>query len=819
MTTRKITELKYGWKFSRQRVEGFQCADFADGDWETVRVPHDWAIYGPFDVENDQQIDRIVEDGEPKDSVHTGRTGALPHVGDGIYRKRVFVPEEAEGKRFRLEFDGVMSHSEVFVNEGNIGGWPFGYASFALDVTNRIVCGAENLICVAAHNYPHSSRWYPGAGIYRNVRLVELNCIHIDYNGVYVKTAMTSENSADIMVELKLRYFAETPEGPVVENILLDDGGNVVAADVSVLEKGGKIHVSNFKAAGLKRWDLESPNLYTIRSIVKNGDEILDQVETSIGFREILFDKDKGFFLNGKHVKIKGVCMHHDMGALGTAVNVRALERQIEILKSFGTNAIRTSHNPPTPELLDLCDRMGILVMDECLDEWEVPKVKNGYSHLWSEWAEKDMTALIERDRNHPCVIIWSIGNEVRDQVKFEGKEYAKFLYDICKKLDPDRPVTCGYNASDHAIANGLAEAVDIQGWNYKPYMYEKYRAENPGFCMIGSETSSTVSSRGVYHFPVRVDTSPASADLQLTAYELCVPPWANLVETEFVMQRKCDYILGEFVWTGFDYLGEPSPFKTQWPSRSSYFGIVDLCGFPKDRYYLYKSEWCDDPMLHVFPHWDWPGREGENTPIMCVTTYDSAELFVNGRSFGVRRKGEFAASNIDFSCEKGRTLIDHPVLELRDCISDFRLIWDDVPYEPGSIKVVAYDDNGKPAMQQILETTTGPASIELIADRSAINADGDDLSFVTVRVIDAQGRFVPNADNLIEFKVEGQGELIAVDNGDATSLESFQGDKMKAFSGMCLAVIRSMLDEQGEIILSATSAGLEEAKIIIRAN
>ncbi len=817
MVARKITELKYGWKFSRERVAGFENFGFVDGDWETVRVPHDWAIYGPFDIENDRQIDRIIEDGDPVDSIHTGRTGGLPHVGDGIYRKTVFIPKEAEGRHFRLEFDGVMSHSEVYVNEGQVGGWPFGYTSFAVDITDRVVCGADNLICVAAHNYPHSSRWYPGAGIYRNVRLVESDPVHIDYNGVYVKTAMTSEDSADVRVELTLNYFSPVAGKTVVENTLFDALGNVVAGTSGVLNMGEGTHITDFKASGLKRWDIIDPALYTLRSTIKCGDKVIDQVDTNIGFREIVFDKDKGFFLNGRNVKIHGVCMHHDMGALGTAVNVRALERQIEILQSFGTNAIRTSHNPPAPELLDLCDRMGILVMDECLDEWRTPKVKNGYAHLWENWAEKDMTALIKRDRNHPCVIIWSIGNEVRDQGKFEGKVIARFLYDICKKLDPDRPVTCGFNASDQAIANGLADVIDLPGWNYKPHLYEKYRREHPEYCMLGSETSSTVSSRGVYHFPVRVDINPGPSDLQTSAYELDTPPWANLVETEFAMQRKCDYILGEFVWTGFDYLGEPTPFKTQWPSRSSYFGIVDLCGFPKDRYYLYKAEWSDEPVLHLFPHWDWPGREGEKIPVMCFTSYNSAELFLNGRSMGIRRKGEFAASNIDFSAEDGRCLCDVPTIKMRDCISDFRLIWDDVPYEPGELKVVAFDNAGKPVMEQIIETTSGPAAIELSVDRSELKADGDDLSFVTVRIIDSEGRFVSTADNLIEFELAGQGELIAVDNGDATSLESFQENRRKAFSGMCLAVVRSVLDEKGDITLTATAPDLKSAEIVIK--
>ena len=811
MDRRNIVELKYDWKFSRIDAHGFEDPNFDDRQWETVRIPHDWAIYGPFHKKNDSQVGRILEDGEQEDLEHTGRTGGLPHVGMGYYRKNIHVPEENRGKVFRLEFDGVMSNSTVYVNGAIAGGWPYGYTSFSLDITDLIVAGEENSLCVSVRNDWNASRWYPGAGIYRNVRLLTLDPVHIQYNGVSVGITMTGDDSAVLNPELEINGSVRD------DNIFFEYSlRDVDGAELSFCESDSPRCSVNVK--GIKRWDLDNPHLYTLRSLIRKGDEVVDLIDTRIGFREFEFDKDKGFFLNGEHRKFNGVCMHHDLGALGSAVNRRALERQLEILKSFGTNALRTSHNPPTPELLDLCDEMGILVMDEIFDEWRTPKVKNGYAHLWHDWAEKDLTALIKRDRNHPSVIIWSIGNEIPDQMKPDGVELTRYLYDFCKKLDPSRPVTSGFNNPHEAIKNGLADVVDLPGWNYKPHLYEKFRKEHPDYIMIGAETSSTVSSRGVYHFPVKMEVDTLHEDKQVSSYDLYAPPWANVVETEFALQRKHEYMSGEFVWTGFDYLGEPTPYKVDWPSRSSYFGIVDLCGFPKDRYYMYAAEWGDQPVLHLLPHWNWSGRDGENTPVICITTYEKAELFLNGKSLGMRVKGEFAADKLDFSEDEGKIRHGEKAIYLKDHISDYRLVWDDVPYEPGELKVVAYDNSGNRALEKIIETTSSPFQIVMSSDRQEINSDGDDLAFITLTTSDESGRFVPTADNQINFSISGPGELIALDNGDASSLELFQGTSRKVFSGMCLAIVRSIKDQPGEIRLTAQSEGLISSEIKIAA-
>ncbi|MCG8481329.1 MAG: DUF4982 domain-containing protein, partial [Spirochaetales bacterium] len=806
---------------------------FDDTAWQTVRVPHDWAVCGPFDRDNDRHVGRIVEDGDAEETEHTGRTGGLPHVGSGYYRRRVLVPGADDGKIFRLEFDGVMSNSTVYVNGVRVGGWPYGYTSFAVDATDHIVPGGDNLICVAVRNDWNASRWYPGAGIYRAVRLVALERMHIAHNGVYVRTTMTGEESAELTIDVEIRDTAGTTgERPVLAHTVVDDTGAVVGWVNRAVSPGGdagegaadpvngpravRTERATLRLAGVRRWDIDAPVLYTVETTLTVADRVLDRVDTVIGFREATFDPERGFVLNGRRRPIRGVCMHHDLGALGAAVHRRALERQLEILKSFGANALRTSHNPPAPELLDLCDRMGVIVMDEAFDEWRTPKVRNGYARLWDEWAEKDLAALVRRDRNHPSVVMWSIGNEVPDQATGDGAILARFLYDICKRLDPDRPVTCGFNSPQEAIANGLADVVDIQGWNYKPDLYETYHRQYPRYCMLGSETSSTVSSRGVYHFPVAMEGDTLHDDLQVSSYDLYAPSWATVVDIEFAAQRRCAFMGGEFVWTGFDYLGEPTPYKGAWPSRSSYFGIVDLCGFPKDRYYLYAAEWGDRPVLHLLPHWTWPGREGERIPVVCITTYRSAELFLNGTSLGLRKKGEFNAAAIDFSLEEEKNGGGAPPSLLRDHIADFRLIWDDVPYEAGTLKVVAYDGAGRPAEECVVETAGPAATLRATADRGRIAADGDDLAFVTVSVLDEEGRRVPTADNGVAFTVRGPGELIAVDNGNAASVEPFCGTKRKAFSGLCLAILRSVRGTPGDIVLSASSVGLRGAEVVV---
>jgi beta-galactosidase len=525
---------------------------------------------------------------------------------------------------------------------------------------------------------------------------------------------------------------------------------------------------------------------------VKVNGRKVDHDETIFGIREVRFDPNTGFFLNGRNLKLKGVCMHHDLGSLGIALNCRALERQLEILQEMGCNAIRTSHNPPAPELLDLSDAMGFLVIDEAFDEWKIGKVDNGYHLLFDEWAEKDLRAMIKRDRNHPCVIMWSIGNEVREQRSETGAEAAKFLTEIAHDEDPTRPVTAGFNHSDPAIKHGLAAVVDIPGWNYKPFKYAQYHADHPEWAMYGSETESCVSTRGEYYFPVEEERDNWRETLQVSSYDLAAAPWGYPPDYELKAQEECPFIMGEFVWTGFDYLGEPTPYKQEWPSRSSYFGIIDLCGFPKDRYYLYQSQWSEKKVLHLLPHWNWEGREGEITPVHCYTNYEAAELFLNGRSLGIRRKNPDG-------------LFDR-----------YRLIWEDVRYEPGSLKVAAYDQHGQIAAEKEVKTAGSPAQILLLPDRTTISNDRRDLSFMTVKIVDDEGDLCPLADNLVQFRLNGPGEIVAVDNGDPTGLEPFIADYRRAFHGLCLLVVKAVKDASGEIRISASSENLQGSETVI---
>ncbi len=519
---------------------------------------------------------------------------------------------------------------------------------------------------------------------------------------------------------------------------------------------------------------------------------MVDHETHPLGFRTLTFDPDNGFLINGVAMKLNGVCLHHDLGPLGAAVNRTALKRQLDLLQAMGCNAVRTSHNPPTPELLELCDVLGLLVIDEAFDEWRTGKLDNGYHRHFDEWAEKDLRAMIRRDRNHPCVIMWSIGNEIMEQWEEQGAAVASFLSGICHDEDPTRPTTAGFNGPDDAIKNGLAAAVDIPGWNYQPHRYVRFHQMFPTKATYGSETESTVSSRGVYYFPVNEEVSPVRDTLQVNSYDMCYPPWAYSPDVEFRAQDECGFSLGEFVWTGFDYLGEPTPYFERWPSRSSYFGILDLCGIPKDRYYLYQSKWTDQPVLHLLPHWTWPGREGESTPVHCYTGFPTVELFVNGRSQGRRSKRE------------------------KLMLGSYRLVWPDVRYEAGTLKAVAYDGEGRVIAETVVNTAGSPVAIELVADRKTMVADGDDMAFVTVRLVDADGNLCPTADDLVTFQLDGPATIAAVDNGNAASLESFQANQRRAFSGLCMVYLRSAGQQDGVVTLTATADGLASASVTL---
>ena len=762
---------------------------YDDSAWETVSVPHDWAIAGPFDMDIDAQVVKVSEDGDKVKKLRTGRTGALPFIGTGWYRYDLGELTADKGRRYRIEFDGAMSHAEVYVNGELVGKQPYGYSSFAFDITEYIGPGQENILAVRLENKGESSRWYPGAGIYRNVRLVVLQPVHIAHWGTYVTTPEVGENTASVNIRTTVENTGYG-NGCKLVTTIIDPSGMEAAFSETPLPDGTDISTleQTVSLDNIRKWDIEDPAMYTVVSRIVSGDRILDEYETPFGIRTFGFDPDNGFSLNGRRVPLQGVCLHHDLGPLGAAVNRRAIERQLEIMKEMGCNAIRTSHNPPAPELLDLCDRMGFLVIDESFDEWKIGKNRNGYAGLFDEWAEKDLVSMIRRDRNHPSIILWSIGNEIKEQGYKDGVKVARFLTDICHREDPTRPVTAGLNKYADALANGFGEVLDVVGFNYKPFAYGDVHEKHPDYCIFGSETASTVSSRGKYHIPAIETKHPFHPDFHCSSYDLEYPAWASTPDTEFKGQDDNSFVAGEFVWTGFDYLGEPTPYNETVSSRSSYFGIVDLAGMKKDRFYLYQSRWSGKPVLHLLPHWNW--EEGDTVPVHCYTSYDEVELFLNGRSLGKKDK-----------TASGKT-------------SGYRIVWDGVKYEPGTLQALAYDKDGNIAAETSVRTAGEPYALELQADRTEIDADGKDISFIEVSVVDKDGTLCPDAAVPLEFEVSG-GDFLALCNGDPTSLESFYGKSMHTFSGKCMAVTGKSR-KAGDITLKVRSAGLPEATIKI---
>ena len=784
----------------------FSQPDFDDSGWRQLNLPHDFGIEGPF-----QQA-------------LPGETGKLPWFGVVWYRKHFDVPPTDAGRQISLEVDGAMAYSTVWINGHCVGGWPYGYASWRVDLTPYIQFGGPNTLAIRLDNPRDSSRWYPGGGIYRNVWLVKTSPVHVSHWGTYITTPQVSPEAATVSVETSVDNDSSNPVSATVTTTIFELKADGTKAKKAVTGNTTEIKIAAGMSARAaqtltlpkpKLWGTEHPNRYVAVTAIARGGQVLDVYETPFGVRTIQFTADHGFLLNGQPVRINGVCDHADLGALGSAINTRALQRQLEILRGMGCDAIRTSHNPPAPELLDLCDRMGFVVMDEAFDAWRAHKKPNDYARIFADWHEADVRAYVRRDRNHPCVILWSIGNEIAEQARTNSFPIAQDLADAVRREDATRPVTAACNHLE-AGYNGFQHIVDVFGYNYKPFEYGRFRATNATVPLFGSETASTISSRGEYFFPVSDDKSKGEADFQMSSYDLYAPRWATTPDAEFAGQDRNPFVAGEFVWTGFDYLGEPTPYnadlsnlnnfsdpeekaraqkelaeigKIRTPSRSSYFGIVDLAGFPKDRYYLYQAHWRPDfPMAHILPHWNWPGREGQVTPVHVYTSGDEAELFLNGQSLGRKQKGQF----------------------------EYRLRWDDVKYAPGELKVVAYKNGKKWATDEV--RTTGPATkLKLAADRARIAADGQDLSFVTVTVADQAGRLVPRSRNHIQFNLEGPGEIVAVDNGDATSFEPFQAKERNAYNGLALVIIRS--HQPGRITLTAHADGLADARTRITAH
>ena len=794
-----------GWKFTREDNKDFSQQTYDDTKWQSVTVPHDWAIYGPFSIENDKQKVAITQDGQKEALEHAGRTGGLPFVGVGWYRLNFEAPAFSSGKKATLIFDGAMSHARVYINGQEAGFWPYGYNSFHIDATPYLKAGEQNTLAVRLENETESSRWYPGAGLYRNVHLIVTDRIHVPVWGTQITTPHVSKEFAAVRLQTRIDNAGEKTQIRMETEILSPHGKVVTRKENTGRINHGQPFEQNFIVNAPELWSPESPSLYKAVSKIYADNKLVDTYTTRFGIRSIEFIADKGFYLNGEHRKFQGVCNHHDLGPLGAAINVAALRHQLTLLKDMGCDAIRTSHNMPAPELVELCDEMGFMMMIEPFDEWDIAKCDNGYHRYFDEWAERDMVNMLRHYRNNPSVVMWSIGNEVPTQCSAEGYKVASFLQDICHREDPTRPVTCGMDQVSCVLENGFAAMIDVPGLNYRAHRYvESYNAL-PQNIILGSETASTVSSRGVYKFPVEKRAGATYADHQSSGYDVEYCSWSNVPDEDFALADDYNWTIGQFVWTGFDYLGEPSPYDTDaWPSHSSVFGIIDLASLPKDRYYLYRSIWNKTAnTLHVLPHWTWPGREGENTPVFVYTSYPAAELFVNGKSYGKQRK---------------LTASESKALQGKDLQRRYRLMWMDVPYEPGELKVVAYDASGKPVEEKIVRTAGKPHHLELVADRTRLAADGKDLAYITVRVVDKDGNLCPSDNRLVSFSVKGAGRYRAAANGDATSLDLFHLPKMPAFSGQLTAIVQST-EQSGEIVFEAKAKGLQTGTILLSAD
>ncbi len=783
----------------------FVQPDFKDQAWEDVTLPHDWAIKGPFYTEPDALIG--------------GGMGRLPVHGVAWYRKKLDIPSTDGGRQIYLDIDGAMSYTIVWLNGHLVGGWPYGYNSFRLDLTPYIQPGGENQLAIRVDNPPHSSRWYPGGGIYRNVWLTKTAPVHVSQWGTFIRSREVSAGSAilDLTVSVENTSSSEQNIQVVTEVYEEESGRKVAEFPPAAFPLGGneiRAHEFSTRVNNPLLWGpppTQKPHLYTAVTRVYADGKLTDRYSTLFGIRALNFDPVKGMTVNGEALRIQGVNQHHDLGALGAAFNVRAAERQLEMLAEMGCNAIRMAHNPPAPELLELTDRMGFLVVDEIYDNWETKKTPLDFHLIFPDWQEADLRSFLRRDRNHPSVIAWSYGNEVGEQYTEEaGAALSEKLKAIVREEDPTRPATASMNFAKPHMP--FAEVSDILSLNYQgegirnapeyahlkgintaplyPAFHEKY----PDKLIFSSETAAALSSRGTYLFPV---TSGQSAPAEngkgaddethyVSAYEFYTAPFGSSAEKVFASQDQHPYVAGEFVWSGWDYLGEPTPYYS---SRSSYFGIIDLAGFKKDRYYLYQSRWKPDlPMAHILPHWNWPDRLGQITPVHVFTSGDEAELFLNGRSLGKKKKENF----------------------------QYRLRWDEVKYEPGELKVVAYK-SGKKWAENTVRTTGEAVALSISADRRAIHADGEDLSFITVEIVDKDGLFVPDANPRISFQAEGPAEIVATDNGDPTDMVSFASKDRQAFSGKALVIVRSVKGKAGIVKITATSPGLKSASIEIK--
>ena len=750
------------WQFSQDEVY-----------WQQVVVPHDWAISGPFDKKWDLQVVAIEQNGEKEKSEKSGRSGALPWIGKGFYKTTLRVDQLYY--HAYLVFDGAMSEPVVLVNGREVGRWAYGYNAFRIDATPYLIKG-ENTIEVRLTNVEESSRWYPGGGLYRPVKLVLTGEQIVDPWHTFFHTLSANNQEAWVALETEVKGIQNDKDFKLKATLTDDEGREQTIFDGRTVE-GGNVNAAA-RIVKPKLWSPETPHRYLLRMALYKGGELVDDLTQMVGIRTVTVDAANGFQLNGKSRKLKGVCLHHDLGPLGAAVNKAALIRQVRILKDMGCDAIRTSHNMPSTMQMEVYDSLGMMVMAESFDMWIYPKCRNGYARFFKEWSSKDMENLVRNHRNHPSLVMWSIGNEIPEQWSHEGVYHARRLQEICHRLDPTRPVTQGMDRVDNAVASGFAQVMDVPGFNYRVHKYDAAFPLLPQGFLLGSETASTVSSRGVYKFPVVFSNHQTYPDGQCSSYDMEFCSWSNLPDDDFILQDDRLWTIGQFVWTGFDYLGEPTPYDGYWPSRSSYFGICDLAGLPKDRFYLYRSVWNqNEHTIHLLPHWTWPGRDGQVTPVYCYTDYPSAELFVNGKSQGRISK----AAKKDFFKAYQEENTDR-----------YRLRWNNVVYEPGELKVIVYDAHGNKAGEETLRTAGKAAKMKLECDRSSLYADGDDLAYITVSLTDKQGTEIPDATDQLEFEVTGAGKFRGVCNGDATSLEPFTEPHMKLFSGKLVVTVQA---------------------------
>jgi beta-galactosidase len=823
---RTTANFDLGWKFHWDEAAGADKIDFDDSAWLDVDLPHDWSIAGPPNIDPKK---RGGQEGPFDKNSPAGNGGGYLNGGIGWYRKTFTLPAADQGKRLSILFDGAYENATVTFNGHTLGTHPYGFTSFYYDLTPDAKFGdAKNVLAVRLENKQPGCRWYSGSGLYRHVWLITTNPVHVAQWGVYVTTPKVADGNAEIHVATQLRNEGDAPaEVTLVSRIMDPDGKQAANLEIGAQLAAGAADQKfepSVTIPNARLWSPQTPALYHLITEVRRGSEVLDSVTTPFGIRSFEFTKDKGFFLNGQHLQIQGVCDHHDLGCLGSAAYRRALQRQLEVLKSFGCNALRTSHNPPSPELLDLCDEMGFVVMDEAFDEWKINHHTYGYGDVFDQWSEPDLLSMLHRDRNHPSIVLWSIGNEIAEgrSGKPEAGPLAQRLAAICHREDPTRPVTSACPNPTPDWSSGLAKALDVFGVNYQTGWYgkndpNKKPTSKPGdqgyygqLPMVGSETSSQVDSRCEYGLALDADGKvqiDAQSHFQVSSYDLFHPGWGYSAESDLMALKGAPWVAGEFVWTGFDYIGEPTPYG--WPSRSSYFGIVDLAGFPKDRYYIYKSQWVDQPLVHILPmSWNWPKFEGKEIPVRIFTNADSVELFLNGKSLGSKKYPQEVSQQTFWNKDRKGVvkLTTGPGMHLE---------WK-VPYAPGELKAVA-SRGGEVVATDIVRTAGEPAKILLTADRDKIAADGQDLSFVTVKIVDANGVVCPDAANEIKFSVNGDAASIAgLDDGDAINHEPFQGTQHSAYHGLALAVLKSKHDKPGAVELTATADGLTPANVTI---